>query len=192
MKCFKKIIVLCLATAFILVLQGCSSFNGGWDDEFWSEDETVYENGRPIPERTARPFARHQYNSRYRRGARRHHRARRRGVHVPQTYHLNSGLGPEKHKYRDADWVNRQNPTSYTIELGRHNKRSEAANTIHRAPKGNRKAQIKINQGGKTVHSSVYGSYKDQASADAALKKLPADVREKAKVKQWHKIQGDE
>lgn len=108
-----------------------------------------------------------------------------------KSYHFANRGGPKTHKQRDVEWINNQNPNNYTIELAEDEKPSSVAKKLFNTPKQERMAQYKHQKGGKTVHTGIYGSFKDSESAKKALDKLPADVRKKAKVKQFGNAQQD-
>ncbi|NKB46747.1 MAG: SPOR domain-containing protein [Legionellales bacterium] len=111
------------------------------------------------------------------------------GVRVPDSYHFSEQATPVSHKNRDTGWVRSQKPGNYTIELDSGEKPAEVANTLHKAPKNTRKAQVKQRKNGKTVYTGVYGSFENEEQARRAMKDLPEDVRSKAKVRRWDKVQ---
>lgn len=108
-----------------------------------------------------------------------------------KSYHFSNSSSPKSHKQRDIEWINSQNPGGYTIELAEDEKPASVAKQLFNTPKQERMAQYKHQKNGKTVHTGIYGSFKDSESAKKALAKLPADVREKAKVKQFGSSQKD-
>ena len=112
-----------------------------------------------------------------------------RGVSVPNSYHVGQYRSPQSHKSRDKQWVKKQNPNSYTIEVSNGKKPATVAKTLNKAPKDNRRAQIKYKKNGNTYYKGVYGSYNSKQDALRAMNKLPADVRAKAGVRKWGKVQ---
>lgn len=112
-------------------------------------------------------------------------------VIVPETYHVGSYHSPARAKDRDRNWVQSQNPGGYTIELATGSKASQVAGKLHKAPKSNRRAQVKYQQNGQAYYKGVYGSYSSYQAAQQALNNLPDDVRQGAQIKSWGSVQGD-
>lgn len=112
-----------------------------------------------------------------------------RGVRVPNSYHVGEYRSPQSHKSRDKQWVKRQNPGAYTIELSNSAKASKVAKDLHKTPKNNRMAQIKYKKNGKTYYKGVYGSYNSKQDALKAMNNLPSDLKAKAGVKKWGSVQ---
>ena len=110
-------------------------------------------------------------------------------VEVPDTYHVGAFHSPTAHKDMDRDWVNNQNAQGYTIELGEDEKAAQVANTLYKAPKNERTAEIKYQHNGKTYYKGLYGTYPSYEEAQKALNTLPADVKQKAGVKNWGSVQ---
>lgn len=110
-------------------------------------------------------------------------------VVVPETYHVGSSHNPTSFKSIDKSWASQQNPNTYTIELANGEKASGVANTLQKAPKSERRAQIKYQQGGKTYYKGVYGTYPSKEAAQKALQSLPEDVRGSASVESWGSVQ---
>jgi hypothetical protein len=108
---------------------------------------------------------------------------------VPETYHLGGKRSPDNFKSVDSNWVNSQNPNGYTIELSNSDKPAEVARQLTETPKLERTAQVKYEKDGKTYYRGVYGTYPTKEAAEAALKKLPENIRSKADVNQWNKVQ---
>ncbi len=115
--------------------------------------------------------------------------AEERRVSVPDSYHVGEYHSPVSFKDRDRDWVANQNPQGYTIEVAEGDKASQVANALQSTPKNDRMAQIKSNRNGQNYYQGVYGSYSDRESAQKALEALPADLKQKAMVKDWSSIQ---
>lgn len=111
-------------------------------------------------------------------------------VSVPESYHVSAYHPPEPSKNVDHQWVSSQSASGYTIEVDDSDKASSVANTLLKAPKDERKAEVKYQQGEKTLYKGVYGSYPTQEAAQQALQKLPSDLQQKANVKSWGSIQG--
>lgn len=110
-------------------------------------------------------------------------------VEVPDSYHVGSYHSPTPHTDMDKAWVNKQNAQSYTIELGDGDKPSQVANTLYKAPKDARTAEIKYQREGKTYYKGVYGTYPSYEEAQQALNKLPAEVKQNAGIKTWSSVQ---
>lgn len=113
----------------------------------------------------------------------------RKAVEVPETYHVGAYHSPTSHTDVDKAWVNSQNAKGYTIELADGDKPSDVANTLQKAPKAERTAEIKYQQGGKTYYKGVYGTYPNYEAAQKALNTLPEDVKQKAGIKNWSSVQ---
>lgn len=109
---------------------------------------------------------------------------------VPESYHVGAYHSPTPHTDRDREWVNSQNPQSYTIELADGDKAATVAKTLYEAPKNERMAEIKYLRDGKTYYKGLYGSYPSKEAAEQALSALPADVKQSASVKEWNAVQG--
>lgn len=179
MKVLKQGLILATFGVLVLGLQGCDTF---YSDHYGYGYNADYDN-------YYRDNRSNRYN-RYHRGNRYYGRGRRGGrVHVPQSYHFSNAPSPTKHKQRDKQWVNSQNPGAYTIQLGQGEKASDVAKQLSTAPKSERRAQVKYNQNGKTYYRGVYGSYPNRQAAEEALQQLPASVRDKAGVKSWNNVQ---
>lgn len=110
-------------------------------------------------------------------------------VEVPDSYHVGTYHSPTSHTDMDKAWVSNQKTQSYTIELGDSDKPSQIANTLYKAPKDERTAEIKYQREGKTYYKGVYGTYPNHEAAQQALSKLPADVKQNAGIKTWGSVQ---
>ena len=66
----------------------------------------------------------------------------RKKVTVPHSYHFAQHTSPRSHRNRDQDWINRQNPQQYTIELANQKSAAGVAKILHNTPKNKRMAQI--------------------------------------------------
>ncbi len=111
-------------------------------------------------------------------------------VEVPNSYHVGEYHSPTRHKNRDRNWVNSQNPMGYTIEVADDEKPSDVASKLQKAPANDRKAAVKYEKGGKTHYKGVYGTFNSYQEAKKALENLPEDVKAGAKVKNWGSVQG--
>lgn len=108
-------------------------------------------------------------------------------VEVPDSYHV--GLGhPTSAKDLDKSWVKNQNPNAYTIELAKDSKPAAVAGVLQQAPKNERSAEIKTNNGSYT---GVYGTYSSYEAAKEKLDSLPDNVKQNASIKSWQSIQGE-
>ncbi|MBI2785917.1 MAG: SPOR domain-containing protein [Legionella longbeachae] len=110
-------------------------------------------------------------------------------VVVPDSYHVSEFQSPVSFKDRDQTWVNSQNPQGYTIELVEGNKASKVAQTLYKAPKNERMAQVKYDRDGKTYYKGIYGSYGTASEAQKALNALPPELKNSASVVNWNNIQ---
>lgn len=108
-----------------------------------------------------------------------------------QSYHVSSYHSPTSHKDIDSNWVNRQNPHGYTIEIGTSEKAAEVAAKLHKVPKNNRVAEIKTYQNGKYYYKGVYGNYSNYNEAQKAFNNLPSDLKQAASIKSWGKVRGN-
>ena len=106
---------------------------------------------------------------------------------IAQPEEINS---PVKAKDMDTDWVNNQNPGTYTIEVADSEKASEVAGILYHSPKKERMAEIPYQQGRKTHYKGLYGSYDSKETAQKALNELPPDIQKQAGIVQWQAIQG--
>lgn len=97
---------------------------------------------------------------------------------------------PDRFANLDSDWVNKQSPGSYTIELANSEKRTDVAKQLTDTPKLARTAQVKYQENGTTRYRGVYGTYPTRQAAEAALAKLPANVRQNASIHKWETVQG--
>lgn len=150
-----------------LLLTACSSTGlfSGSEGSFWgsSDNNDAHQQG----------------------GGRYYHRP----VVVNPGYHLEGRNSPVTHKERDAQWINRQSPEDFTIEVGTAEKPSTVSKALHNSPKTQRAAQYKYNNGGKTYYGGAYGTYKSREEAEKAMQNLPESVRANAKIKHWNSIQ---
>lgn len=113
----------------------------------------------------------------------------RKVVEVPETYHVGAYHSPTPHTDVDRTWVNSQNAKGYTIELSDGDKPADVAGTLQKAPKTERTAEIKYQQGGKTYYKGLYGTYPSYEDAQKAMSALPEDVKQKAGIKSWGTVQ---
>ncbi len=112
-------------------------------------------------------------------------------VVVPDSYHVSAEHSPTSHKDIDREWVNQQNAEGYTIELATGDKASQVANTLQKAPKNERMAEVKYERNGKIYYKGLYGTYKSREAAEQALGALPPDVKQNAGIKTWSSIQSN-
>ena len=108
---------------------------------------------------------------------------------VPDSYHVSTLHAPTPHKDIDRAWVDSQNAQGYTIELADGEKASQVANTLYKAPKNERMAEVKYLRNGKPYYKGLYGSYPTHEAAENALSTLPADVKQSAGIKTWANVQ---
>jgi hypothetical protein len=110
-------------------------------------------------------------------------------VTVPDSHYAGSYRSPTSHKDMDRNWVNSQNPKSYTIQIGESEKASQIAGRLYKAPKSDRSAEIKYNRDGRSYYKGVYGSYNNLDDAQKALNNLPAEIKQGADIKPWSSVQ---
>ncbi len=110
-------------------------------------------------------------------------------VSVPESYHVSATHAPVKPKDIDHQWIRSQNASNYTIEVADGDKPANVANTMLKVPKNDRMAEVKYQQGDKTLYKGVYGSYPTKEAAEQALQQLPADVKSNAQIKSWSSVQ---
>ncbi len=110
-------------------------------------------------------------------------------VVVPESYHVGAEHSPAPPKDVDRAWINQQNSQGYTIELADGDKASQVANTLYKAPKQERMAEIKYQREGKTYYKGLYGTYSSHEAAEQALSSLPPDVKQNAGIKTWGSVQ---
>ncbi len=70
-------------------------------------------------------------------------------------------------------------------------KASQVAQTLYKAPKNDRMAQIKYQRNGKDYYKGLYGSYDSPEAAQKALDALPPDIKQGAGIKNWSNVQGN-
>jgi septal ring-binding cell division protein DamX len=112
-------------------------------------------------------------------------------VKVPESYHVGAYHSPLAPKDIDKNWVSRQNPQEYTIQLAQDEKAARVAGVLQTAPKNERMAEIKYQQFGKTYYKGLYGSYSSQEAAQNALNALPENVKQSAGVTTWGTVQSN-
>lgn len=112
-------------------------------------------------------------------------------VTVPDSYHVGQYHSPTSFKDVDKNWVNKQNPQGYTIEVADGEKASQVAQKLYKAPKNDRRAQIKYQHNGKAYYKGVYGTYNSAEEAQKALNALPQDIKQGAGVKNWGSVQSN-
>lgn len=107
-------------------------------------------------------------------------------VVVPESYHVGATGRPPSAKDMDKGWVQKQNPSAYTIELANDSKPSRVAGVLYKTPKNERTAEIKTSNGSYT---GLYGSFSSYEAAQEKLRALPEDVRKNATIKSWGSVQ---
>jgi septal ring-binding cell division protein DamX len=106
-----------------------------------------------------------------------------------ESYHVSAGSAPRSFKDRDETWVASQNPEGYTIQIANGDRASVVAGELNKAPKSDRKAQVKYMQDGKVQYKGLYGSYENEKAAQDAFNALPQDVKQKASISNWKQVQ---
>jgi hypothetical protein len=112
-------------------------------------------------------------------------------VSVPDSYHVGAYHSPVSFKDRDKTWVSSQNPQGYTIEVADDEKASKVAGKLYKAPKSDRRAQVKYQRDGKEYYKGLYGTYDSPEAAQKALDALPPEIKQGAGVKNWGSVQGN-
>jgi septal ring-binding cell division protein DamX len=112
-------------------------------------------------------------------------------VQVPESYHVSATHAPVKPKDADHQWVSSQSTSGYTIEVANGEKAAQVASTLLKVPKNERMAEVKYQQGDRTLYKGVYGSYPTKEAAQQAMEALPADVKSSAQIKSWGSVQND-
>lgn len=115
----------------------------------------------------------------------------KKGVVVPESYHVSTYGSPVSAKDVDRTWVASQNPQSYTIEIADDEKASRVAGALQQTPKNEHTAEVKYQRNGQTAFKGLYGTYPSQEAAQQALSTLPADVKQNASVKTWGTVQNN-
>lgn len=110
-------------------------------------------------------------------------------VVIPDSYHVGDMRTPVSFQDRDQTWVSSQNPQGYTIELAEGDKASKVAQTLYKAPKKDRMAQVKVQRDGKDYYRGVYGTFNSAADAQKALDALPPEIKSSATVRNWSSVQ---
>lgn len=114
-----------------------------------------------------------------------------RQVTVPDSYYAGASHSPRSHKDIDRNWVSNQNPQGYTIEIAEGDKAAQVAGKLFKAPKSDRRAQIKSYRNGSTYYKGVYGSYNSYEEAQKAFNALPQDIKQGAGIKNWSSVQSN-
>jgi septal ring-binding cell division protein DamX len=108
-------------------------------------------------------------------------------VVVPQSYHMNGiNNSPTTAKDGDKEWVERQNPGGYTIQIQKDSKPAAVANTLQQMPKNERSVEVRSHSGS---YLGLHGNYQSREAAQSQLDKLPADVKNQATIKPWGTVQ---
>lgn len=103
-----------------------------------------------------------------------------------KTYQFSKRSGPRSHKDRDAEWVTSQPGSNYTIEVGSGENAANVARLLHKSPKSQRRAQVRLQNSDN--YTGLIGSYSSEAEAQKALSELPDEVKSKAKVNRWNNV----
>ncbi len=111
---------------------------------------------------------------------------------VPDSHYTGSYRSPTSHKDMDRNWVDSQNPKSYTIQIGESDKASQVAGRLYKAPKTERSAEIKYDRKGQSYYKGVYGSFNNQEDAQKALNSLPPEIKQGSEIKSWSSLQEKE
>lgn len=111
-------------------------------------------------------------------------------VNTADSYPTSEIRSPISSKDMDRTWVRSQNAQGYTIEVADGEKASQVAQTLYKAPKNERMAQVKYQRQGKTYYKGLYGSYDSPEAAQKALDALPPDIKQGAGVKNWGVVKG--
>ncbi len=115
----------------------------------------------------------------------------KKGVEVPDTYHVGPMRSPVSHKDQDRNWATSQSPQGYTIELADDAKASQVAQTLQKVPKTEHVGQVKYEKNGQSYYKGLYGSYNSYEAAQQSLNSLPEDVKANATIKNWGNVQGN-
>lgn len=173
-----KIIIISLSSLYISAcsIDGTTSNFGNYGPYNFSNSQMIY------------PDSYDSYNSQYQQGQYPEGAPPRSSgaVVVPESYHVGVTGRPTSAKDMDKSWIEKQNPSSYTIELANDSKPSRVAGVLYKAPKNERSAEVRTNSGGYT---GVYGSYPTYEAAMQKLNSLPEDVKKDAKIKSWGSVQ---
>lgn len=113
----------------------------------------------------------------------------KKGVVVPESYHVSTYGSPVSAKDVDRTWVASQNPQGYTIEIADDEKAARVASSLQKTPKNEHAAEVKYQRNGQTAFKGLYGTYPSQEAAEQALNTLPADVKQNASIKTWGNVQ---
>lgn len=109
-------------------------------------------------------------------------------VVIPNSYHIGTMGGPASSKSIDKTWAQSQNPNSYTIEVASDQKPARVASVLYKAPKSERTAEIKTNNG---EYKGLFGTYPSYEAAQEKLNTLPDDIKQNASIKKWNNVQVD-
>lgn len=112
-------------------------------------------------------------------------------VSVPDSYHVGEYHSPVSFKDRDRNWVTGQNPQGYTIQIADDEKAAKVAQKLYKAPKSDRRAQVKYQRNGKAYYKGLYGTYDNAEAAQKALDELPPDIKQGAGVTNWGNVQNN-
>jgi septal ring-binding cell division protein DamX len=170
-----------IVVSCVLEMSSCVILENGTTDNLYYPTYAPYDRGQYKTQNYYNwPNSNYKYNARQQDAQE---------VVVPESYHVSDMRPPVSFRDRDQTWVSNQNPQNYTIQLADGDKPSRVAQTLYRAPRTDRTAQLKYQRDGKDYYRGVYGSYSNAAEAQKAMAALPADIRAVASVKSWGNVQ---
>lgn len=182
----KQLYVCVLAAITTLSLSSCQSYTELWpEDSSWGDNTS---STRPSQQKIVAPVKKTAPASSSASNKSGAGTVSKSGVVLPATYYLAEGT-PVSHQTSDTNWVETQSSTGYTIQLAESTSAPAVAQTLQKAPKSARMAQVQYNDNGKAGYMGVYGTYATKEEADAALAKLPANLQSSAKVESWSSVQ---
>lgn len=181
-----KIIIISLSSVYLAAcsIDGTTNSMANWGGYNYSDSQTVYPDSYDAYQVQQYYHGDSNINNNYQNN-RSYQGAQ--SVVVPDSYHVSSGKPPAS-KDLDKNWINNQNPSSYTIELANDNKPSKVAGVLYKAPKNERSAEVKTNNGN---YKGVYGSYPSYEAAQEKLNSLPENIKNNAKITNWNNVQKD-
>lgn len=115
----------------------------------------------------------------------------KKGVVVPESYHVGTYGSPTSSKDVDRTWVSSQNPQAYTIEIADDAKASHVASALQKAPKSEHSAEVQYQRNGQAAYKGLYGTYPSEEAAQQALSQLPSDIKQNASIKTWGNVQNN-
>jgi septal ring-binding cell division protein DamX len=91
-------------------------------------------------------------------------------------------IGPPVARYRDAEWIMRQPPAAYTLQLASFSTAARADEYLEEQAIPESFARFRQQRDGRTLHVVVYGSFDSEAAAEEAVDNLPPGA---GNVKPW-------